>query len=100
MLVLRRNGRLVVRGDPDHRVSRGRLCRKCAIGYNGVWLDPEARLTWPLRRTGPKGAGAFEPLSWEVALAEVAGRLCEIAETAGAHTILNTHYTGTLGLMS
>ena len=29
-----------VRGDPEHPISRGKLCRKCAIGYNGAFLDP------------------------------------------------------------
>ena len=100
ILVLRRNGDVVVRGDPDHHVSRGALCTKCTIGYNGAWLDPEARLTRPLRRVGPKGEGRFEPCAWEDAIEEVAGRLGEIVGTSGAHTILNTHYTGTIGLLA
>ena len=55
-----RDGRIRhVRGDRAHPVSRGRLCRKCATAYNGVILDPQARLTAPLRRNGPKGAGAL-----------------------------------------
>jgi nucleotide-binding universal stress UspA family protein len=34
------DGRVVhVRGDPDHPVSRGKLCRKCTLAYNGVFLD-------------------------------------------------------------
>jgi anaerobic selenocysteine-containing dehydrogenase len=33
-----------VLGDPDHPVSRGKLCGKCALAYNGVWRDPDARL--------------------------------------------------------
>ena len=33
-----------VRGDRAHPVSRGRLCNKCATAYNGVMIDPEARL--------------------------------------------------------
>ena len=57
-----------VRGDPDHHVSRGRLCLKCSIAYNGVLRDPEARLTRPLRRLGPKGSGRFQPVSWDEAL--------------------------------
>jgi anaerobic selenocysteine-containing dehydrogenase len=81
-------------------VSRGALCTKCTIGYNGAWLDPEARLTRPLRRVGPKGEGRFEPCSWDDAIAELAGRLGEIVGTTGAHTILNTHYTGTIGLLA
>jgi len=68
-----------VRGDPDHPVSRGRLCRKCTAACNGVFLDPAARLTAPLLRTGPKGDGAFRRVSWDEALPVVANRLSAIA---------------------
>jgi len=87
-----------VRGDRSHPVSRGKLCRKCAAGYNGVFLDPSARLTKPLLRDGPKGDGAWRVASWDEAIALVASRLREIAaEDPGA--ILNTHYTGTFALL-
>ena len=62
-------GRPIVRGDPDDPVSRGKLCRKCSTAYNGVLLDPKARLQAPLRRVGDKGGGAFTAVSWEDALA-------------------------------
>lgn len=89
-----------VRGDPAHPVSRGRLCPKCSIGYNGAFRDPDKRLLTPLRRTGRKGSGEFEAVSWDAALDEVALRLGEIIAKAGAHTILNTHYTGTLSVLA
>jgi anaerobic selenocysteine-containing dehydrogenase len=98
--VVERNGRLRVRGDPNHPVSRGKLCAKCTTGYNRSWLDPAARLTRPLRRVGPKGEGRFEPVGWDDALAEVAARLGATAEDPGPHAILNTHYTGTLSLLA
>lgn len=88
-----------VRGDRAHPVSRGRLCDKCAVAYNGVMIDPAVRLLTPLRRTGPKGSGRFEPVSWQQALAEVASRLEDAAGTAGAETILTAHYTGTFALL-
>jgi anaerobic selenocysteine-containing dehydrogenase len=100
VLVIRRGGRIVVRGDPDHPVSRGALCRKCSIAYNGVLLDPAARLTRPLRRWGPKGEGRFEPITWDEAIATVADRLGDIAAGPGADTILNAHYTGTCSLIA
>jgi anaerobic selenocysteine-containing dehydrogenase len=91
-----RDGRIRhVRGDRSHPVSRGKLCRKCTAAYNGVLLDPEARLLHPLRRRGPKGEGGFERISWDEALGEVAARL---APLPGA-SVLNAHYTGTFALL-
>jgi anaerobic selenocysteine-containing dehydrogenase len=96
IVVRKRNGAVVhVRGDPDHQVARGRLCRKCSIGYNGAWRDPAARLTQPLRRVGPKGEGEFEAVSWERAIDEIAARLRAIPP----RTIFNAHYTGTFALL-
>jgi anaerobic selenocysteine-containing dehydrogenase len=86
-----------VRGDPNHAVSRGRLCAKCTAAYNGVLLDPDARLTTPLLRDGPKGTAAFRPATWDEALEHIAANLTRIRADpqAGAGAILNAHYTGT-----
>jgi anaerobic selenocysteine-containing dehydrogenase len=89
-----------VRGDEGHPVSRGRLCRKCSIAYNGALRDPEARLTRPLRRAGRKGEGRFVAISWEEAIGEVADRLTSVAAHPGPQAILNAHYTGTLSLLA
>jgi anaerobic selenocysteine-containing dehydrogenase len=94
--VLLREGRVHhVRGDRSHPVSRGRLCVKCATAYNGVLLDPNARLLHPLRRSGHKGSGEFEAVSWDDALGEVAERLAAVP----GETVLNAHYTGTFALL-
>jgi anaerobic selenocysteine-containing dehydrogenase len=89
-----------VRGDPDHPVSRGKLCRKCSIGYNGVFIDPEARLTSPLRRAGRKGEGRFQPIGWDDAIGEISARWGQICDGPGAESILNAHYTGTCSLIA
>jgi anaerobic selenocysteine-containing dehydrogenase len=101
IVVVKRDGLVSqVRGDPDHPVSRGKLCEKCSAGYNREWRDPRARLTRPLRRVGPKGQGRFEVVSWDVALDAIAARFRAIAAATGAHTIVNAHYTGTISLIA
>jgi anaerobic selenocysteine-containing dehydrogenase len=88
-----------VRGDPDHPVSRGKLCRKCTLAYNGVFLDRDERLTEPLVRIGPKGAGQFRGASWEEALSLVAARLGALLADDPAR-IVYSHYTGSFALLS
>jgi len=89
-----------VLGDPDHPVSRGRLCSKCALAYNGAWRDEKARLLYPMKRVGPKGEGKFERIDWQEALDTISTRLGKIIEEKGAQAILNTHYSGTLSLIA
>ncbi len=88
-----------VLGDPEHPVSRGALCGKCALAYNGIWRDPEARLTTPLKRTGKKGEGKFAAASWDEALADIAAKLNAIRAENPAK-ILHTHYTGTVAMLA
>jgi len=96
----RDGGRFRVLGDPDHPVSRGKLCSKCALAYNGVWQEPSARLLHPLKRSGPRGSGAFTQISWDEALNTVADRMTTACNTHGAQSILHTHYSGTLALLA
>lgn len=64
-------GRVVsVKGDESHPFTRGTMCPKMAH-YERTVYSPR-RLTTPLKRTGPKGSGKFEPISWDQALAEIA----------------------------
>jgi anaerobic selenocysteine-containing dehydrogenase len=89
-----------VLGDPEHAISRGKLCGKCAIAYNGAWRDPTLRLTSPLRRVGAKGTATFAEISWDEALVEIAGRFRELIDAGEAAKILQTHYTGTVSLIA
>ena len=99
-VVKRADGLVRVLGDPEHPVARGALCGKCAIAYNGAWLDPKARLTQPLKRIGPKGEGRFTPVSWNEAIEAIAARLQRIVSEHGAETIWHAHYTGTCSLLA
>lgn len=99
MLVTVRDGRAVrVAGDPDHPFTSGFLCAK-VNRYLERTYHPD-RLTTPLRRSGPKGSGRFEPISWGEALEEVAERLHGIANSPdGPQAILPYSYAGTMGLL-
>jgi anaerobic selenocysteine-containing dehydrogenase len=99
MLVTVEDGRAIrVAGDPDHPFTRGFLCAKVNRYVERTYHHD--RLRTPLRRTGPKGSGRFEPISWNDALGEIADRLHEIAESSdGPQAILPYSYAGTMGLL-
>ncbi len=60
-------------GNPAHPGSRGRNCAKGPATINQMY-DPE-RILHPLRRTGSRGSGRWEQVSWEEALADIGGRI-------------------------
>jgi anaerobic selenocysteine-containing dehydrogenase len=98
--VLKKDGVIAkVLGDAGHRLARGALCGKCALAYNGIWLDKAARLSTPLKRVGKKGEGKFAPASWDEALGAIGARLNAI-RAENPRRILHTHYTGTVALLS
>src|SRR5580693_2883691 len=85
-----------LRGDPDHGFTRGFLCQKMARYLERVY-SPD-RLLKPQRRIGRKGEGRFEPITWDDALTEIAGRFTAIANSAGGpQAILPYSYCGTMG---
>ncbi|MDZ7591628.1 MAG: molybdopterin oxidoreductase family protein [Rubrivivax sp.] len=93
-------GRVVrVQGDPDHPTTHGALCTKVSR-YTERSYHPERVLT-PLKRSGPKGSGRFEPVGWDEALDAIAARLRAIAARGpdAAQAILPYSYAGTMGLV-
>ena len=87
-----------LRGNPDHPVTRGFLCGKVA-----QYLEREyspGRLLYPQRRTGAKGEGRFERISWDEALDTIAQKLKAAAEEFGPESILPYSYAGTMGLLN
>jgi anaerobic selenocysteine-containing dehydrogenase len=92
------DGRAVrFQGDPDHPITRGWLCAKVRPYLDHVY-HPD-RLLHPLRRVGPKGAGRWQRVTWDDALAEIANRWGDIIARDGAEAILPYSYSGTLGLV-
>ncbi len=87
-----------IRGRSDHPYSAGELCPKVNRFIERVY-SPDRILT-PLRRTGPKGSGEFEPIAWDDALTEIAERLKRIIATSGPEAILPYSHAGNQSLLS
>lgn len=83
-----------VQGNAQHPMTGGVLCAKVSK-YTERTYHAERVLT-PLRRSGPKGSGQFEPVSWDEALADIAQRLHHIAQR-NPEAILPYSYAGTMG---
>lgn len=87
-----------VRGNPDHPFTRGHLCVK-VNHYTDRVYSPD-RVLHPLRRTGAKGEGRFERISWDDALGEIHARWTKIVSTHGPTAILPYSYLGTQGALN
>ncbi len=86
-----------VAGDPTHPFTQGVICGK--VHDYAERLYAPTRVRTPLRRLGAKGAGRFEPISWEAALEEIAGQWQRVIGQWGGEAILPYSYGGTLGLV-
>jgi anaerobic selenocysteine-containing dehydrogenase len=92
------NGEAVrLRGNREHPFTAGALCAK-VNGYLEHTRAPD-RLLYPLRRTGPKGSGQFERISWDDALAEIAAKLHAVRDEFGGEAIWPFQGTGSLGYL-
>ncbi|MCD8139372.1 MAG: molybdopterin-dependent oxidoreductase [Planctomycetaceae bacterium] len=83
-----------VRGDPDHPVTRGFLCRK--MSHYERSINHPKRLLRPMKRVGPKGEARFAALSWDEALDTIASRWKAILASDGAEAILPYSYSGVM----
>lgn len=92
------NGRVVrVEGAREHPFTRGVLCAK-VNDYQERTYAPD-RLLYPLGRTGPKGAGQFDRISWDEALDTIVTRFTEIIEEHGAEALMPLNYLGSMGVV-
>jgi anaerobic selenocysteine-containing dehydrogenase len=85
-------------GDKDNPFTAGKLCSKMETFPQDITFHPDRILT-PLKRTGIKGEGKFEKISWEQALKEVAENLKSSVAKHGGESVLPFGYMGTQGLI-
>ncbi|HKS76540.1 MAG TPA: molybdopterin-dependent oxidoreductase [Terriglobales bacterium] len=73
-------------GNPEHPGSRGRNCAKGPATINQV-NDPE-RILYPLRRTGKRGEGKWERVTWDQVLDDLAARIRHALEDGRKNEIM------------
>ena len=90
-----------VEGNPEAGNNYGRgsktLCAKGNAAMHTVYAPN--RLMYPMKRTGEKGDGKFEQITWDQALDEIAAKLKEQKEQYGAESygVLSPQYYAVLG---
>jgi anaerobic selenocysteine-containing dehydrogenase len=85
----RNNGEIArFEGNPLHPGSRGRTCAKGPATINQI-RDPE-RILHPLRRSGPRGSGQYEAVTWETVLDDLGGRIARALDE-GRHDEIMYH---------
>ncbi|AMN53857.1 dehydrogenase [Labrenzia sp. CP4] len=84
-------------GAKDNAYTAGVICAKVAR-YPERLYHPD-RLLKPLRRTGKKGEGRFEEISWDAALDLIAEKFLAAEAEFGAESVWPYHYAGTMGMV-
>ena len=93
VLVYTKDGKVAkIAGDPDCPINHGTLCSK-GIASTQLVYHPD-RLTYPVRRIGPKGSGKWERISWDEALDAIADRMLDYRDRCGAESIVLGYGTG------
>ena len=93
ILVDDRTGRaLKTQGHPESRVHGNNDCPRQDLSIQQLY-DPD-RITQPMRRTnpekGPDEDPAFEPISWEEAIGDIADEILELRENEEPHKFMLT----------
>ncbi|HEX3177669.1 MAG TPA: molybdopterin oxidoreductase family protein [Methylomirabilota bacterium] len=90
------DGRIAaVTGTAGHPFTQGVICGK--VREYAERVHSPLRVLTPLRRSGPKGAGRFVPVTWEAAVADIAARWRAIVAEHGGEAILPYSYAGSMG---
>ncbi|QTA78533.1 Menaquinone reductase, molybdopterin-binding-like subunit [Desulfonema limicola] len=82
-----------VEGLKGYPGSNGNACIHCMAGIQMLY-SPNA-VKSPMKRTGKRGEGKWQPISWDEAISETAKKLGELRESGKASTlacILNSDY--------
>ncbi|MFC1977528.1 molybdopterin-dependent oxidoreductase [Chloroflexota bacterium] len=86
VLVHVNNGTIVrIEGDPDFSTNHGSMCSK-GLAFKQLVYHPD-RIKYPLKRTGKKGEGKWQRISWDEALGTIADKLKQVVRDYGAESV-------------
>lgn len=93
VLIYKKAGKVEkIGGDPECPIAHGTLCPK-GIASTQIAYHPD-RLTYPVRRVGPKGSGEWERISWDDALDTIAEKINGFKQDFGPESIVMGYGTG------
>jgi anaerobic selenocysteine-containing dehydrogenase len=93
-------GRIVkVRGSDALPYTEGVICNKVAH-HTTEWVHGVRRVTAPLMRTGARGSGWFERVSWERALDTIHARVTAVIDRWGPQAVSPLNYAGPHGMLA
>jgi thiosulfate reductase / polysulfide reductase chain A len=86
VLVHVQDGKVVrITGDPDSPLNKGRVCPKGAASIEHLY-HPH-RLKYPLKRSGKRGEGKWNRISWEEALDTITEKIKDIKKISGIESV-------------
>ena len=96
-----RDGRLVA-VEPGEMPGRPDYANAClrAMSYIERVQNEDLRVMYPMKRTGERGSGEFERISWEQAMDEIAARMEESKEKYGPESCSFYTFTGNQSKLS
>ena len=72
-------------GGPQNPINVGKLCARGQAGLQ-VLYHPD-RITKPIKRSGARGSGQFQEISWDDAIKELTSHLSSLQSSKSANTV-------------
>src|SRR5438874_6727327 len=93
-------GRIIkVRGSSALPYTDGVICNKVAH-HSAEFVHGRGRLHFPMKRSGARGSGQFERITWTEALDTIHERVTAITGRWGRQAVMPLNYAGPHGMLS
>lgn len=88
-----KDGRIVrVEGDPNHPFTQGRACSRL-LAFTQYIYHPD-RILHPMKRTGARGEGRWEQITWDEAYDMIEKKWTQLKEDYGPESVIFVQGTG------